>query len=98
MEVDPFKYMEIGHINQTFDLLHTKFGFPIKKWEDHFREYRRTQPRSGELESFMRFGYKEINPVLNKILLRRDGHPTFNKLVEYVIRVSASFEKAIYRR
>ena len=91
---------EIAHINQVFDLLEEKFGFPMRStansprnWKLEFKHYFEKQPHSiSETSSFMTFGNREINPVLNKILLRPEQHGTFVNLVEYVIKNSAAYK------
>lgn len=80
------EFMEY-HITQVWNELHDRFGFDLKKWKIRFREYQQKHPRiTSEISAFNRFGFDEINPVLNKILCRNPLFPTFNNLVEYVVR------------
>lgn len=66
--------------------LKTRFGFNLAYWQKEFREQFSRQPRNvTDVEFFLIFGNRSINDVLNKILGRRGQHPTFNRLVEYVI-------------
>jgi hypothetical protein len=74
------------HITLTWNELHERFGFDLKSWKQRFRDEFYKQPRStSEVEFFLIFGNRFINPLLNDILGRRSLHPTFNKLVDYVI-------------
>jgi hypothetical protein len=34
----------------------------------------------------MEFGLKYIQPLLNKILKRTDDHPTWHRLIEWIVR------------
>lgn len=75
-------------IDRTFDLLKEKFGFNVQAWREQFENYfmqhaTRTQTR---VEFFLRFGNEFIDPVLNRILGRREQFPTFNRMVEYVVK------------
>lgn len=92
-------YMEIIHIDQAFDLLEEKFGFPKKVWKKAFNEYLDKQPRKeDDLGIFLRFGNDRINPLLNGILVRNPGHPTFNKLCEYLVKKSPNYLNDLNRR
>ena len=44
------------------------------------------KPGTDVTDSFYRFGNKFIEPVLNAILCRRELHPTFNKLIDYIVK------------
>ncbi len=79
------------HIKLIWNYLHEHFGFDRKGWKAKFNEYRKDPQllRSGhdnsELSHFYLFGNTVINPVLNKILCRNEAHPTFNKLVRFIV-------------
>ncbi len=74
------------HIQQTWDELEDRFGFEEKGWKKKFGEYLLKQsPNTLPAEAFMKFGNININPILNSILCRRESHPTFNNLVEFII-------------
>jgi hypothetical protein len=80
------EFMEY-HITKVWNELHDRFGFDIKKWKEKFNAYLQKHPRDvSEMSVFYRFGHDEINPVLNKILCRNQLFPTFNNLVEYVVK------------
>ena len=67
--------------------LRTRFGFDIKKWKTRFASYAQNHPRyDSTVSAFNHFGFDEINPVLNKILCRNEMYPTFNNLVEYIVK------------
>jgi hypothetical protein len=75
------------HINLTWDELHTRFGFDLKTWKKKFSDYLMKQPRETDLVSaFLRFGNDRLNPLLNEILGRSTGFPTFNRLTTYVAK------------
>lgn len=75
------------HISIVWNELHNRFGFDIKKWKARFEDYRKKNQRiNSKLSAFNHFGYEEINPVLNKILCRNDLYPTFNNLIQYVMK------------
>jgi hypothetical protein len=83
--------LEETHVKLIWNYLHEKFGFDLKGWKAKFEEFRR-EPRvlkSGhdnlEVSHFFLFGNKHIEPVLNQILCRKEGHATFNNLVYFVV-------------
>jgi hypothetical protein len=81
-----FKDFQEQHIDIVWEELRVRFGFDIKAWRTEFSLYLGTQPRNVDVvDAFIVFGNKKINPVLNMILVRRDLHPTFNKLVLYIL-------------
>lgn len=68
--------------------LSIRFGFNLKEWKKKFRQQFSYQPRNvSEVEFFLRFGNKSINPVLNEILGRKNLYPTFNRLVDYIMDI-----------
>lgn len=75
-------------IDRTFDLLKEKFGFNIQAWREQFENYfmQHATRKQTRTEFFLLFGNEYINPVLNKILGRRAQFPTFNRMVEYVVK------------
>jgi hypothetical protein len=88
------KYYDQMHVDLTFRELHDRFGFPVKEWKEKFRQYLLTQPRNtSELDAFVKFGNRVINPVLNEVLCRRPSHDTFNKMLYYVIEKSSGSDK-----
>jgi hypothetical protein len=46
--------------------------------------------KSGELVSyerwFLEYGQKNLNPLMNKLLNRPSGHPTFNNLLKFSLK------------
>jgi hypothetical protein len=75
------------HIQLTWEELHTRFGFDLKTWKKKFHDYRSKNAREkDEVALFYRFGNDRINPILNEILGRSPGFPTFNRLVVYITR------------
>lgn len=96
MSPNIFDYMEEVHINQVWTELEERFGFPIKTWKKHFAEHLDSKPRSENiLNVFLRYGSERINPILNGILIRREGFPTFHNLCEYVIRKSPAYQNEL---
>ena len=84
---NPFDLFSELHMSQVWDILGTKFGFNVKEWKMRFIEYKlRYHKREMDVTVFLIFGNKVINPLLNQILQRKEGYPTFNKMVEYVMR------------
>lgn len=73
------------HIHHTWEELHNRFGFDLKTWKKKFNDYLMKQPRETDLVSaFFRFGNDRINPILNEILGRSSGFPTFQRFTEYI--------------
>ncbi len=79
-------YFEEANIRLVWSELHTRFGFPLEPWKKRFDEYCKRSLTKDRVEGFYLFGNDVINPVLNGILCRKSGHPTFLKLVEYVAK------------
>ena len=82
--------LEEYHITLIWGELKERFGFDIKKWKQHkFPQFLRKQPRGvSEIDAFYRFGNDFINPLLNDILGRPPAYPTFNNLVNYIVKKS----------
>lgn len=81
-----FNDLNENHIRITWEELRIRFGFNVDYWKVEFRNYMGSRPRNfTDLDGFMIFGNKRINPILNQILGRTDLHPTFNRLVSYII-------------
>jgi hypothetical protein len=75
------------HIALTWDELHSRFGFDLMTWKKKFNDYLMKQPRETDIVSaFLRFGNDRLNPLLNEILGRSSGYPTFNRLTTYVAK------------
>jgi hypothetical protein len=73
------------HIDITWKELHERFGFDLKTWKKKFSDYLMKQPRETDIVSaFNRFGNDRINPLLNEILGRASGFPTFQRFTEYI--------------
>jgi hypothetical protein len=76
-----------GSYPVVFDELTDRFGFPEKAWKTFWKEHLAKQPKSADdIGVFLHFGYHHINPIINSILLRREGLNTFNNLCEYIIK------------
>lgn len=74
------------HMELTWQELKTRFGFDVRGWKKQFREAFSKQPRNvTEVEFFLIFGNRNINFLLNQILCRNNQHPTFNKLIDYIL-------------
>jgi hypothetical protein len=72
-------------ISRTWDELHERFGFDLKTWKKKFSDYLMKQPREADIiGAFFRFGNDRINPLLNEILGRASGFPTFQRFTEYI--------------
>jgi hypothetical protein len=79
------------HIDAVWKYLEHKFGFNLKKWKARFEEHRKDlRIRRRDLDDsksmhFYHFGNMVINPVLNEILGRHNGYPTFNYMVNFIM-------------
>jgi len=75
------------HIELVWDELRLRFGFELKAWKTEFKTFLNSQPRNTtEADAFIVFGNRRINPVLNGILRRNELFPTFNNLVDYIVK------------
>jgi hypothetical protein len=75
------------HMTKVWELLEEKFCFNIKAWKKNFQEFYQKQPHSvSERQAFVEFGAKEIQPLLNMILKRKDFHPTWKNILTYVVK------------
>ena len=77
-------HFEEANIRIGWSELHTRFGFPLEPWKKRLDDYRKRSNIKDPVEAFYQFGNVVINPVLNEILCRKSGYPTFLRLVEYV--------------
>lgn len=86
-----YKYIkdfQESDIDKVWDELKTRFGFNVNNWKKLFNEFLGGQPRNTLVEdAFLVFGNKRINPVLNEILCRNSLYPTFNNMVEYILKI-----------
>ncbi len=79
-------HFDLMHIEIVFRELHDRFGFNKKEWEKKFKSFLSQQPRNtSELDAFIKFGNRFINPVLNEILCRNSLHATFPQMVLYIV-------------
>lgn len=79
-------HFDLMHIDIVFRELHDRFGFNKKEWEKKFKSFLSQQPRNtSELDAFIKFGNRFINPVLNEILCRNALHATFSQMVLYIV-------------
>ena len=77
---------DLMHIDMVFVELQTRFGFRKQEWQKKFKAFLAQQPRNtSELDAFIKFGNRFVNPVVNEILCRNALHPTFQQLVMYVV-------------
>jgi len=78
------------HMEYFWKFLNQKFGFNTKEWEARYFRYHLEQRDGGRqmrhLDTFYRFGIKFIQPILNQILCRRELHPTFHNLCNYIAK------------
>jgi len=85
--VPAFQDFEEAHIEKVWELLAEKFHFNIPAWKVEFKQFLGRQYRDTEVtDAFLIFGTQKINPVLNEILKRNGLHPTWQKMVEYVMK------------
>jgi hypothetical protein len=88
-----FYEMDSIHIQQVFDELANRFGFPEKKWKERWKAHLAGKPRGeDEIGLFLSFGNEYINPILNALLVRNPVHPTFTNLCEYIITHSPAYK------
>ena len=79
-------HFDLMHIDLVFHELNTRFGFNKKAWEKKFKAFLLQQPRNtSELDAFIKFGNRFVNPVLNEILCRNSVHATFTHLLLYIV-------------
>ncbi len=77
---------ETADIDAILAELQMRFGFAAKEWKKRFEQALDRKPRGTTNEEFfLIFGNRIINPLLNEILCRKPGHPTFQNLVDYVL-------------
>jgi len=94
-----FNEFQEAHIEKVWALLHEKFHFNLPEWKKEFKGFLGKQPRNTDItDAFLIFGSRFIDPVLNDILKRRNGYPTWNRLIEYVINSFPNKEKIRYRK
>lgn len=75
------------HMAKVWELLEEKFGFNVKAWKKEYQDYFQQLPHSvSEKEAFVEFGAEFINPLLNKILKRREHHNTWGNMLKYIVR------------
>jgi hypothetical protein len=81
-----FDNFEEMHVRVVWEELKVRFGFNVVSWKKRFSEYLSKQPRNThELDAFLKFGVTFLNPVINQVLCREPNHPTFMKLIEYIL-------------
>lgn len=84
---DTIKQLNEHHMNLTWSELQSRFGFNIDHWKKEFKTFMSSQPRNvSELDGFIQFGNRRINPVMNNILGRNELFPTFNNFLCFIIR------------
>lgn len=76
---------EEHHIKLVLTELQNRFGFPVKEWKEKLDNYK-MRDKTDHVGRFFHFGNHTINPILNDILCRPSGFPTFNKLCDYVLK------------
>lgn len=77
---------EAADVEVILKELHYRFGFATREWKAKFEQALDRKPRGTTNEEFfLIFGNRVINPLLNEILCRPAGHPTFQNLVDYVL-------------
>lgn len=94
-----FFEMDAVHIQQVFDELTDRFGFPEKEWKALWKNHLDAQPRGeDEIGIFLKFGYERINPILNDLLIRNPSQSTFANLCEYIIKKSPKYRAKLEQR
>ena len=79
-------HFDLMHIDLVFNELKVRFGFNKSEWEKKFKTFLLQQPRNtSELDAFIKFGNRFVNPVLNDVLCRNSGHTTFIHLLLYIV-------------
>ena len=97
--VPAFQDFEEAHIERVWELLAEKFHFNIPAWKKEFREFLGRQYRNtDETDAFLIFGTQKINPVLNEILKRNSLHPTWQKMLEYIMNRYPSKDPRVIQR
>ncbi len=76
-----------GDIERVWNYLEKVFHFNKKVWKPIFEErYIRSSRELTKMEIFVRFGRDNFEPSINVILGRAEGHPTWLKLIRYIVR------------
>ena len=89
-----FREFEEARVAKVWDVLKTTFHFNVSEWKKEYESFLGKQPRNTDnADAFLIFGSRFIEPILNQILKRRTGHPTWNKLIDHVINSYPSKEK-----
>jgi hypothetical protein len=97
--IPAFQDFEEAHIEKVWQLLAEKFHFNIPEWKKEFRDFLGKQYRNTEeTDAFLIFGTQKINPILNGILKRNSLHPTWQKMVEYVMKKYPSTDQGTVER
>ncbi len=80
------KKIKPHHLPMVWQELHDRFGFEAAEWKRKFESELKRQPRGTEpVEFILVFGVKRINPILNEIMRRPEGYPSFMLMVEEVV-------------
>lgn len=78
--------LDVADIDRVWEYLGEKFGFNIIAWKEEFNTERSRLPRNtSDEEAFLIFGKQRIEPLLNKILMRR-RYPTWIGLLTFVLK------------
>ena len=86
------------HIELVWLYLDEHFTINLKAWRDFFSMRCRVQPDITPCEMFVRFGIEQLEPPINKLLLRKDGHPTWLTLIRHVVKVNKKEVWEIYSK
>jgi len=74
-------------VELVWDYLEKVFHLNKKVWRPIFEEKYLTSTRElSKMEIFVRFGRDNFQPAINVILGREELHPTWLKLIRYVVR------------
>jgi hypothetical protein len=77
---------EEADIIKVWEYLADKFGFNTKLWEEDFKKYTANIPGKSIRKTFIDYGLKKIQPLLNSILMRKQYHPTWNNMLCWLLK------------
>jgi len=79
-------YWDEANIKLVLRELKDHFGFPVEPWNEKLNGYCLENKIEDRMEGFIKLGTEVINPILNNILCRKSGYPTFQKFFEFVVK------------
>jgi hypothetical protein len=76
------------HIDLIWQYMDDNFTMNLKKWKEFFAIRCNMQRSISRCEMFARFGVEHFQGPMNKLLFRKDNHPTWISLIRYVVTIN----------